>query len=182
MTDDELEARQQFLADELSGGCYPVQDTIAELCALVVEWTSRKRQGGKVKPEWEVRDKAAREVMRVLGQAKEQIGAGNSEAAFHCVFTAANIFMEAGLSKFARTGAKVNKGAKNGHEKTHGTEEEKEQRFKLYRSALQEKINDPNNKYKYITALRTEVADFFGVSLKTIERHTKDVEDTRKRN
>lgn len=180
MTDDELEARQQELADELGCGTYPAQEYVRELCELVIEWTHRKRQIIKMKPEWEAREKSARETILSLGEASEQIEAGNTEAAIHCAFTAASIFTAAGLSDLVKIGTKSKKSGQAGHEATHGTEEEKNNRWNAYKIELKQKLDDDKNRYKSLTDLRRELAKSHAVSLKTIERHTKDVEDTRK--
>jgi len=70
----------------------------------------------------------------------------------------------------ALRGRKVGKGGKKGHEKAHGTPEKKQQKWAAYQDAL-EKLAAKNQHWS-LTGLRKEVAKQFGVSFKTIERHT----------
>lgn len=186
MNQKEIEARQEYLVDELVGGCYPVQSTIAELCALVIEWTEKEREKGplnkKKKQQWEARESAAKEVLEIIEQAEQHTAKGNSEATIHCALTAGRLFGEHGLSELAKTGAKTKAGGKAGHESVHGNEEQKNKRWDAYCASLKSKIADPANKYRSVTDMRKEVAKEFNVkSYKTIERRTKDITDTRKK-
>ena len=70
-------------------------------------------------------------------------------------------------------GKKVLKGVLHAHEVAYGTQEEKEERWAGYLK----KCKQTKNEYPHwkLTAVRQEVAYDEGVSLKTIERHTKEL-------
>lgn len=70
-------------------------------------------------------------------------------------------------------GKKVLGGVLHAHEIAHGTKEEKEKRWRAYfEKCMQAKSEKP---HWNLTAVRKKVADDEGVSLKTIERHTREL-------
>lgn len=71
----------------------------------------------------------------------------------------------------AARGAKAIVTAKLGHEEVYGTSKEKEQLWKEYQSSLIE-VHKKHPNWK-LTAIRQQVAEDYGVSLKTIQRHTQ---------
>jgi len=67
-------------------------------------------------------------------------------------------------------GEKVLAGAKSAHEETHGTAEQKKQRWQQYQDECIELKE--NNSYLGITEIRRKIAKKNGVSYKTVLRHT----------
>lgn len=77
------------------------------------------------------------------------------------------------MAPHARRGKKVLKGAKSGHAETHGDERAKADR----RAALLDACRAVQRESPRwgLTAVRKAVAERFGVSLRTVERHTKEL-------
>lgn len=71
----------------------------------------------------------------------------------------------------ADSGERVLTGASRGHVKTHGSAKDKNERWNNYKNLLEEKM--ANNPHLNVTEARRRVANEVGVSLKTIERHTR---------
>lgn len=69
-------------------------------------------------------------------------------------------------------GRKIINSARAAHEATHGTEEQKRHRWAEYQRAIELKLS--KSPRKSLTQARQEVAKAFGVSLRTIERNTKN--------
>ena len=67
-------------------------------------------------------------------------------------------------------GEKILLNAKEGHQQVHGSHEQKGKRWAEYQDALEEVMSA--NPDMYVTAARREVAEKFGCSPKTVERHT----------
>lgn len=179
--DEELRNRLSFLSNELDLGTYPIQKTVLEMCELIAQW-SEERNPEQMSDYLKDRHRAAQVVEECLKQADWHKGRGDHDAVVHSAFTAGSIFAEFGhiiamreIEPDARSGAKVKAGAKKGHEHTHGTLKQKEDRAAKYRNRLQTLISDPALKHLKITQLREKVGKEYGVSLKTITRYTKGI-------
>lgn len=70
-----------------------------------------------------------------------------------------------------RRGIKIHKSSQLGHKIIHGTEEEKNERWREYQLEC-EKLHHKNPALG-ITDIREDLAKRFGVSFKSIQRHTK---------
>lgn len=79
----------------------------------------------------------------------------------------------------AERGEKVLKGVLHAHEIAHGTTEEKKERWQYFEDEclkVYEETRDETPRWG-LTAIRQEVVDRTGYSLKTIERHTKNLKN-----
>ncbi len=70
-------------------------------------------------------------------------------------------------------GERIKEGALHSHQIAHGTPEQKATRWKHFKDECL-KVHDETPRWG-LTAIRQEVADRTGYSLKTIERHTKNL-------
>ncbi|MEQ9464285.1 MAG: hypothetical protein RJQ10_11550 [Haliea sp.] len=97
ISDREILEQQLHWSEEIVSGTYPVQDAIRNQCVLLVEWTRRQRKAqGEISQAWEDRERAARQIVRVLNQAKRASSKGDPVAATHSAVTAGGMYF--GLS------------------------------------------------------------------------------------
>ena len=135
--------------------------TLAELKRRLADGTLTEIE--KVAAELTLQN-AAQQLSNIPAQVKASIGALRA-------FGEGAKLAESELGPDAGRGRKVIDGASRGHQIVHGTKEEKERRYAQYQNAVNKQYKE--NPRRSDTSIAKKVAEDFGVTYKTILRHTK---------